>query len=66
METGTRQRGSWWHPLDYYNIASLQTEISAIFRGMFGIFRGMSMLLFIYSMISRGTPNDILRIPRIS
>jgi hypothetical protein len=34
-----------------------------IFRGIFGIFRGISKFLFIYSTISRGTPDDVLRNP---
>jgi hypothetical protein len=32
-----------------------------IFRYIFGIFRDISKFLFIYSAISRGTPNDVLR-----
>jgi hypothetical protein len=48
---------------DYSSIANCRTKIPAIFRGIFGIFRGISIFLFIYSTISRGTPDDVLRNP---
>jgi hypothetical protein len=46
---------------DYSCSANCRTKISAIFRGIFGIFRAISKFLCVYSTISRGTPNDYLR-----
>jgi hypothetical protein len=40
---------------DYSSIANCRAKIPAIFRGIFGIFRGISKFVFIYSTISRGT-----------
>jgi hypothetical protein len=37
--------------------------MSAIFREIFGIFRGSSKFLFIHSTFSRGTPEDIVLAP---
>jgi hypothetical protein len=48
---------------NYSSTANCRTKISAIFRGIFGIFRGVSKYLFIYSTILRGTPDDVLRNP---
>jgi hypothetical protein len=45
---------------NYTSAANWRTKISAIFRGIFGIFRAISKFLCVHSMISRGTPNDVL------
>jgi hypothetical protein len=39
---------------EYSSIAKFRTKIPAIFLGVFGIFRGISKLLFIYSTTPRG------------
>jgi hypothetical protein len=38
---------------DYSSTATCRAKIPAIFRGIFGFFRGISKFLFIYSTISR-------------
>jgi hypothetical protein len=40
---------------DYSSIANYHTKIPAIFQGIFGIFHGISKLLFIYFVVSLGT-----------
>jgi len=39
---------------EYCSTAKCRTKIPAIFRGIFGILRGISKLLFIYSTTPRG------------
>jgi hypothetical protein len=34
-----------------------------VFRGIFGVFRGISSFLFVYSTISRGTPDNVPQNP---
>jgi hypothetical protein len=48
---------------DYSSIANYQIKTLAIFRGIFGIFHGISKFLIIYSTIFRGTPDNVLRNP---
>ena len=44
----------------YYSIiANLRINIPPTFLGIFGIFGGILKSLFIYTTISRGTPNDV-------
>jgi len=45
---------------DDSSIAKCRTKPLTIFLGMYGIFRGISILLYIYSRISRENPKDIL------
>ena len=45
------------------SIANCLAKIPAIFRGIHGIFRSISKVLFIYFMISHGTPNDVVPNP---
>jgi len=47
MKTDTKQRGRWWHIVGSCSTVSSQRKLSAIFREMFGIFRGITKLLFI-------------------
>ena len=39
---------------EYSSTAKCRTKIPTIFRGVFGIFRGISKLLFVYSTTPRG------------
>ena len=39
-----------------YSITNCRTKIPAIFRWLFGIFRGISKYVFIYFTLCRGTP----------
>jgi hypothetical protein len=59
MKMRTKQRSSI-SARDYSSNANCRTNIPAIFRGIFGIFHGISKFLFIYSTTHRGTPNDVL------
>jgi hypothetical protein len=45
--------------IDYPIIANWRTEMFAVFRGTYGIFRDISKLLFIHDFC--GTSNDVLR-----
>jgi hypothetical protein len=40
---------------DYSSIANCHTKVPAIFKGMFGIFHGISKFLVSYFMVSHGT-----------
>jgi hypothetical protein len=46
---------------DYFSIVKGRIKIPAIFRGIFGIFRGMWAFTFVYFTISREKPKDVLR-----
>jgi hypothetical protein len=48
---------------NYFSTANFQIKIIATFRGTYGIFRRFWKLSFIYSTISRGTPNHVVRSP---
>jgi hypothetical protein len=45
---------------EYSSTAKCRTKIPAIFRGVFGILRGIPKLLFMYSTTPRGAPNNVL------
>ena len=47
----------------YSRIVNCRTNIPAIIRGLFQIFRSMSVVIFNHPTIYSGTPNDILRNP---
>lgn len=53
----TRQMVAHGH---YTNSAKRQIKFPAIIRGIFGMFCGISEFLYIYSMVSGGTTNDVL------
>ena len=57
MNTLTGQKTNWQlvAHADYASIANYRTGPVVVFRGIFGILRGISKLLFIYSTISRAT-----------
>jgi len=48
---------------DYISTAKYRTNIPDIFRGIIGVFRGISHFLFTYLTISCCTPNNFLRNP---
>jgi hypothetical protein len=48
---------------DYFSIANCLTKLPAIFPSTLRIFRGNPKFVFIYFMISHGTPNDVLPNP---
>jgi hypothetical protein len=48
---------------ELYLFCPLTRRAKLLFRGIFGIIRGISKFLFIYSTISCGTPDDVLRNP---
>jgi hypothetical protein len=48
---------------ELYLLCPLTRRAKLVFRGIFGAFRGTSEFVFIYSTISRGTPDDVLRNP---
>ena len=49
----------------HYTNAKRRIKIPAIIRGIFGMFCGISEFLYIYSMVTGGTTNDVLRNPRL-
>jgi hypothetical protein len=53
--TQIKQAGSWQH----MESAAVYPNVPTVFRGIFGDFSVISKFLFIYSMISRGTPEDV-------
>jgi hypothetical protein len=61
METKTvLVLGGAWTSLQCYKLSK---NISAVFRGVFGIFCSVSKLLFIYFTTNCGTPYSVLQNP---
>jgi hypothetical protein len=61
--TGQKTKGQLMAHGGYSSVAKCRVKISSIFRGIFGIVRGICEFAWIGSTISRSAPDDILQNP---
>jgi hypothetical protein len=56
-----KEIGRWWRTVITPALPITELKCCTIFQGIFRIFRGFAKFIYLFTTISRGTPNDVLR-----